>query len=334
MRFLKLDHDWFTILGIFTGDGWLRSDNSGRVGFCFHSDDNYGLSLVKHKLIEQGVEFSVRKHDKKKLIQLNANSRHFQILFSEWFDLYESTSASKHVPSFVLDKASEDEKRAFLKGYLMADGHQGHVTRFSTISPILADQIRFMCWQIGLPAGKRSTWRTDSRSGHCWAETTVKMPRQDGIGVGDDGRQYQWRKHSGGVMTKIRKIELVSGVKEVYDLQVQGNHNYLTSSFLVHNSAVGSLVCYCLGITDVDPIKHGLLFKRFLSEARGGRSMRLRFKNIDPLPPEEMCCLIYSVGNSWSIGSSITRVGTGWQRSSSLRTSISACNTSIRNWSS
>jgi DNA polymerase III subunit alpha len=52
-------------------------------------------------------------------------------------------------------------------------------------------------------------------------------------------------------------------------------------------SAVGSLVCYCLGITDVDPIHHGLLFKRFLSEARGGRSMKLRFKNIDPLPAEE-----------------------------------------------
>jgi DNA polymerase-3 subunit alpha len=52
-------------------------------------------------------------------------------------------------------------------------------------------------------------------------------------------------------------------------------------------SAVGSLVCYCLGITDVDPIKHGLLFKRFLSEARGGKTMKLRFKNIDPLPPEE-----------------------------------------------
>lgn len=42
-------------------------------------------------------------------------------------------------------------------------------------------------------------------------------------------------------------------------------------------SAVGSLVCYCLGITDVDPIRHGLLFSRFLSENRGGRSMRLRF---------------------------------------------------------
>lgn len=48
-------------------------------------------------------------------------------------------------------------------------------------------------------------------------------------------------------------------------------------------SCVGSLVCYCLGITDVDPIKHGLLFDRFLSESRGGRNMKIRFSNI-PLP--------------------------------------------------
>lgn len=46
-------------------------------------------------------------------------------------------------------------------------------------------------------------------------------------------------------------------------------------------SAVGSLVCYCLGITDVDPIKHDLLFSRFLSMARGGRSMNLHFEEED-----------------------------------------------------
>lgn len=44
-------------------------------------------------------------------------------------------------------------------------------------------------------------------------------------------------------------------------------------------SAGGSLVCYCLGITDVDPIKEDLLFSRFLSESRGGRSMILEFKD-------------------------------------------------------
>jgi DNA polymerase-3 subunit alpha len=44
-------------------------------------------------------------------------------------------------------------------------------------------------------------------------------------------------------------------------------------------SAVGSLVCYCLGITDVDPIKNNLLFSRFLSESRGGKTLRTKFKN-------------------------------------------------------
>lgn len=52
-------------------------------------------------------------------------------------------------------------------------------------------------------------------------------------------------------------------------------------------SAVGALVCYCLGITSVDPVREGLLFSRFLSEARGGRSLVLEFKNIDPLPPDQ-----------------------------------------------
>lgn len=52
-------------------------------------------------------------------------------------------------------------------------------------------------------------------------------------------------------------------------------------------SAAGALVCYCLGITNVDPVREGLLFSRFMSEARGGRSICLEFKNIDPLPPAE-----------------------------------------------
>ena len=33
-------------------------------------------------------------------------------------------------------------------------------------------------------------------------------------------------------------------------------------------SAAGSLVSYCLKITDIDPIKYGLLFERFLNPER------------------------------------------------------------------
>jgi DNA polymerase III subunit alpha len=42
-------------------------------------------------------------------------------------------------------------------------------------------------------------------------------------------------------------------------------------------SVCGSLICYCLAITDIDPVKHDLLFSRFLSPVRGGKTMKTRF---------------------------------------------------------
>ena len=42
-------------------------------------------------------------------------------------------------------------------------------------------------------------------------------------------------------------------------------------------SGAGFLINYLLEITDVDPVKHDLLSLRFLSPARGGRQMQLRF---------------------------------------------------------
>ena len=49
--------------------------------------------------------------------------------------------------------------------------------------------------------------------------------------------------------------DLVRAAKEDFNLFVGPGRS----------SAAGSLVCYCLGITDVDPIKHDLLFERFIN---------------------------------------------------------------------
>lgn len=55
---------------------------------------------------------------------------------------------------------------------------------------------------------------------------------------------------------------------KVYDLSVENKSSYNVEGIPVHNSGAGSLVCYLLGITQVDPIKHGLLFERFLSKKK------------------------------------------------------------------
>lgn len=70
-------------------------------------------------------------------------------------------------------------------------------------------------------------------------------------------------------LTLIEKMGFVDYFLLVYDLMRYAH----TQHFLVgpgRGSAVGSLVAYCLGITHVDPVKHDLLFERFLHEQRVG----------------------------------------------------------------
>ncbi|HHG74755.1 MAG TPA: DNA polymerase III subunit alpha, partial [Persephonella sp.] len=55
---------------------------------------------------------------------------------------------------------------------------------------------------------------------------------------------------------------------KVYDITVPVDTSYVANNIAIHNSAAGSLVAYTLGITDVDPLQHGLIFERFLNPDR------------------------------------------------------------------
>lgn len=56
--------------------------------------------------------------------------------------------------------------------------------------------------------------------------------------------------------------------QKVYDLTIEGHPSFLTKFGTVHNSAPGSVVVYCLGITNIDPMRHNLFFERFLNPDR------------------------------------------------------------------
>jgi intein/homing endonuclease len=280
-RIITLDEEWHTVIGLFAGDGWLRSDESGRVGFCFHSEDNLdSLNLLEKKLSEIEAEYYLKKESDKKLIQVVVNNRFFYLMFKKLYDRYKCTPETKHVPDFVFTQ--KDEYRwAYLRGYLFSDGHHKykHKLSFTTCSAELASQTRMVCWSLGVPCSLGRYDRIDKRSNKRSVGFTLVAPHKNQLSGMDAQKIYQYRKIDDGFLFRIRKIEESDDVNVVYDLTVEDNHNYLTTSFLVHNSAVGSLVCYCLGITDVDPIRHNLLFSRFLSESRGGKSIRLKFSS-------------------------------------------------------
>lgn len=66
------------------------------------------------------------------------------------------------------------------------------------------------------------------------------------------------------IMTK----DYVDAPEYVWDISVDGEPSFLTSFGTVHNSAPGSVVVYCLGITNLDPFAHSLFFERFLNPDR------------------------------------------------------------------
>ena len=68
---------------------------------------------------------------------------------------------------------------------------------------------------------------------------------------------------------KIISKKYVHHTGKVYDLEVEDIHSYNIDGLVVHNSGGGSVVNNLLGVTKIDPIKHGLIFERFLNQDRG-----------------------------------------------------------------
>lgn len=68
---------------------------------------------------------------------------------------------------------------------------------------------------------------------------------------------------------RVQSIEYIENdSKKIYDFTVPTTNSYVTDSYVVHNSAGGCLVAYTMSITELDPIKHNLIFERFLNPER------------------------------------------------------------------
>lgn len=72
-----------------------------------------------------------------------------------------------------------------------------------------------------------------------------------------------------GEMAKIKSISKKHYRGKVIDLTVPGPHSYNIEGLVVHNSGAGSLMLFCLGITNIDPILYDLDFERFLAAEKG-----------------------------------------------------------------
>lgn len=289
-RYWSMSLDWAFVLGVFVGDGWTRSKQMGQVGFCANHNESH-LDDICEVFEQFGVDSSlIEKQNSKEVDQLIVKSVYMEMLFDSLHPNYMHTAQTKHVPEFILRAPLAIVER-YLTGYFMADGHEDdNKMKFETVSPILAEQIRFLLLRLGIPSSLGFDDRIDQREEFANRQPSyiITCPLDKRIGASRDAEcRYGWRRVKNGIMLRIREICEEQGPDYVCDLEIDGNHNYLTSSFLVHNSVCGSLVAYCLRLHDVEPIIHDLRFSRFLSPARGGKQMKIRH-SIKPIPHQDV----------------------------------------------
>lgn len=274
-RHWKLTPEWAYLLGVFANDGWTCEKQFGKVYFSSDSRQNH-LDHVFEMIQRCGLNSSlVEREYGEDSHQLIINSSCIQMLFEFLHPNYFYSSQTKCVPDCIL-KGPLNIVESYISGCFKNNNH-----KIETTSQVLAEQIRFLLLRLGLPSSLLSKTKKDcSNLGVLY---TIDRP----VGYHINGSvENGWKRVPNGIMLRIREISEIRDVDHVCDIQIEGNHNYLTSSFLVHNSVCGSLVAYCLRLHDVEPIIHDLRFSRFLSPARGGKQQKFRH-TIQPLPHQE-----------------------------------------------
>jgi DNA polymerase-3 subunit alpha len=136
-----------------------------------------------------------------------------------------------------------------------------------------------------LPQAARSTVEIAEKCDVTIPFGTARLPRFDVPGGGDAGEFLRGLCEE-GLARRYGAVPPAEARRRLdYELGVIGRTGFLAYFLIVwdlirfarekgiavgpgRGSAAGSLVAYCLGITDVDPLRYDLLFERFLNEER------------------------------------------------------------------
>lgn len=227
----QLNYDALWSLGFYVGDGWKT--NKGEFRICGGVDkepliEQHFKNITKEKVYKSRTcqEYRIRKQDNE--------------LFISYLEECGTGAMNKKVPHSILFGSKKD-KRAFLDGYLAADGTKNKY--IWTISKELVLGIAKICMDLGYgisvrevhrePFGKiwdkrKNAYRTFAQQEMIYtASINVNSKPQHQLFVGDDEK----------MLLPIKQIENYENERIVYNISTDGDHTYLANNLAVHNCA-------------------------------------------------------------------------------------------------
>lgn len=265
-RFINFDEDFAYFVGRWIGDGWMRTTNiTNYIGLAFNSDDKQGIEKISNYLKNLGFRCHYNASKTKKLVQLYVYGTMWPNLFKSLVPGYQNTSNTKHLPIGFRNYFNNILK-ALLRGLYDSDGsfesnHGGQGRDcIDTTSKQLMLEVREALLYLGLPSSvsvRKPYFRGEDKTQLCHESFKIRFRGFDS-GVSKDNLIF-----FNGFYSKITEKKIRNDIKKVYDIEVDHDHSYLTSNFIVHNSVGGSLVAHLLDIHAVNPLDYGLIFERF-----------------------------------------------------------------------
>jgi DNA polymerase III alpha subunit/intein/homing endonuclease len=261
-RFIKLDDELLYLLGRFTGDGSIRYQQRNGINYSFNKDDKYGIERVANYFSRLGfnVYHNANNNHTSKAYSLDIGITSLSFLFKSLFPDYQNTSQTKHLPIFFR-QLNRHQLIVLMRGLIDSDGCSTKSSEsIKTTSLRLAQEIKealnllHIASSVCIEPANTNYGRNNSTSYTIYFRGINKSRQEQKI-------------FGNGYYSKITKINNYKA-DFVYDISVNEDKSYLTSSGVVHNSAGGSLVAYLLGIHEADPIKFGLVFSRFFNKLK------------------------------------------------------------------
>lgn len=276
-RYISINYDFGYFLGVFSGDGWLERKSRTTIGLCCNieeDNENYIPKIINNLGFDNFYKYINKESH---VIQYIFRSRVFVSLLKSLVPMYNYEADTKELYGYLL---SNDSKflRGLVDGIVKSDGGIRKNQIFVDSSSLkLIQNLRYILFKLNVPNsfGKRDRTKSgfNGSKDFIYNITFNKMFLQ-----GDFSSSNILKEDKNNFYLRVRENKEIQKKEDyVYDISVEDSYNFLTSNGIVHNSVGGSLVAYCIGITEVDPIKYNLSFARFLNKAR----MKTQIADID-----------------------------------------------------
>jgi len=259
-----LNNDFYWLMGLFISDGWIRS-NKTCIGISEQtSKDGNLIPELFHKVF--GIEMYPNIDKRRDATSYTTYSKIIYSFFKYLFPDYQYIAQTKYIPD-IFKNENIKNKQSLIFGLWLGDGCISDKTTFTSSSERLIKDIQEVLLSLNIPVSITESSYYEKRQEFGQYVHTAWI-----ITVPHKFRHIKYKKNgitrNDCVFLKIRDINEVKNEGYVYDITVENNSSYLTTNGIVHNSGSGSIVNYCLHITDIDPIEYQLPFERFLNPER------------------------------------------------------------------